>query len=271
MFEKLPQFLTFADGSYAWRATGVRLGKLATKSGMFSKVVVLNAKNLSESKRGHLYHAGARGYGFWRWKPEIIWEQLKSLPQDCPGLWYVDAGCTIFDNEIARARLDEYAQIAREFGWGLAFHLDSRFSDAKYTKELVAQTFGLTEEMLKSGQVQATAIFFANNTEGRALSQAWFEASNRGELFDDTDVRPSAVCADNDFVEHRHDQSVLSALIKSRALSTLPDELNVERATLLTLDPVTVPIVATRHRSLFPTLSMNPLMRFIRLLERTIP
>lgn len=271
MAAQLPAFVTFAEGSHAWRATGVRIGKQAKRSGMFSRVVVLSGNDLEKLIGRVQFDRGSRGYGYWRWKPAVIWEQLQKLPEDCPGLWYVDAGCTIFANETARARMGEYSQISKDFGWGLAFHLGSQYSDAKYTKGLVAQNFNLTAEMLASGQVQATAVYFSNNCDGHSLARAWYEASLREELFDDSDMRPAPECAVTDFVWHRHDQSVLSALVKSNSLRTLPDELNLERAELLSGGTVRFPIIATRHRSRFSSLSMNPAMRFIRMIEQALP
>lgn len=268
--ESLPEFVTFADGSKVWRATGRRLGRQAKKSGYFSKVSVLNAGDLKCSSSEHTHDPNLRGFDFWRWKPEVILQTLDSMSPTCPGVWYIDAGCTVFATEASKKRMMQYSAVAEQNGWGLAFHLDNNFSDARYSKALVLDHFGVSIDDAATGQVQATAIFIRNNQAGKSLARAWYEAALVPELFDDSNNNSRKGPEELSFVGHRHDQAVFSALVKSRSLATLPDELNMDRRLLLGLKSVPFPIVATRHRSRFSSLSMNPVLRMVRLVERLL-
>jgi hypothetical protein len=135
-------------------------------------------------------------------------------------------------------------------------------------------TIPISEELKAAGQVQATAFFISNTKEGLALARKWADLSKQVELFDDSLNVPTPSCPINLYVDHRHDQSVLSLLVKSGQIPLLPDELNQERSTTLNQisdQGVKVPILATRHKSFFSTLSMHPAARAVRAIEGLMP
>jgi hypothetical protein len=137
-----------------------------------------------------------------------------------------------------------------------------------------AQVFLLSPKLQAVGQVQATAFFIVNSQDGLELAHEWASLSKRVDLFDDSSNAPSHYCRPGVYLDHRHDQSVLSLLIKATGIPLLSDELNQERSTTLaqlSLEGVRVPIVATRHKGNFSTLSMNPVARAVRAIEGLMP
>ncbi len=269
-----PAFITFADGRYAWRATGRRILRQASGSGYFSSSTLKNSQDPTRTREFGEMDSAARGFGYWRWKPQIVYQQLQSLPSSVPGLWYVDAGCTIFNSSEAKSRMEEYLEFGLANQVGTFFQLSKSFSDLSYTKRLTHATIPISLERQKEGQVQATAFFIANSSGGKELVSQWASLSRHAELFDDSSNIASEYCPAGQYVDHRHDQSVLSLLVKSRDIALLPDELNQDRKTTVleqTENRVSVPIVATRHKSTFSTLSMNPMLRAVRALEGLIP
>lgn len=270
----LPAFLTFAGGTYAWRATGRRILRQAAASLYFSSAKLLGPE---DPDRLHTYgelDSSTRGYGHWRWKPQIVYQEMQALPRSIPGLWYVDAGCTIFRSPAARARMVEYLDFGLENGVGTFFQLPSIYSDLSYTKSLTHSAIPIATNLQAAGQIQATAFFISNTIDGVSLVRKWADLSRQVELFDDSSNVPAPSCPENLFVDHRHDQSVLSLLVKSEQIPVLSDELNQERSTTLrevSEGGVDLPIVATRHKSHFSTLSMNPAARAVRAIEGLIP
>lgn len=263
----LSNLVSFADGSSAWRLTGGRLRRQAINSGYFSRVEVLNARDVSEVELDR----SARGFGHWRWKPEIILSRLRALEPWVDGVWYIDAGCSIFNSIPAQLTMQRFSDIAMSNKIGLFFQLEYPYTDANFTKHSVAQCLGARASDLESGQFQATAFFVRRTPEGIKLVEDWTQLSRQGWPFDDSfDVSATDSML---YGGHRHDQSVLSLLLKMRGYVGLQDELNVDRTDLLrdmSLGTNARPIVATRHRSFFSDLRMNPLSRGIRAAQALI-
>lgn len=269
-----PTFLTFAGGGYSWRATGRRILRQASKSSYFSSSVLKGPIDEARSAEFGELDFASRGLGYWRWKPQIVHQQLQALPNSVPGLWYVDAGCSIFTTPTARYRMAQYLEFGLANKVGTFFQLSDSFSDLFYTKHLTHTAIPIHSYRQREGQVQATAFFIANTSEGKDLAHEWASLSRQVELFDDSSNAPHENCPSSSYVDHRHDQSVLSLLVKERGIPLLPDELNQDRKTTLVLQSenrVGVPILATRHKSNFSTLSMNPLLRAVRALEGLMP
>lgn len=271
---ELPAFLTFAGGNYAWRATGRRILRQATTSMYFSSAELRGPEDPERSKIFGELTLSSRGYGHWRWKPQIVYQKLQALPKSIPGLWYIDAGCTIFTSSTARTRMREYLDFGLQNGVGTFFQLPNTYSDLSYTKNLTHMAIPISQDLQSAGQVQATAFFISNTKEGLSLARKWADLSMQVELFDDSSNIPTPSCPKNLYMDHRHDQSVLSLLVKSGQIPLLPDELNLDRSTTLQQasdQGVKVPILATRHKSYFSTLSMHPAARAVRAIEGLMP
>jgi hypothetical protein len=212
-----------------------------------------------------------RGLGHWRWKPELVMKALRELRKDEIGLWYLDAGCSVFSGPREQASMRRYFEFGTSNPYGLFFQLEYPYTDANYSKRRVAEHLCASETDLRSGQFQATAFFVRNTPEAFELIEEWVGLSRKGWPFDDNNNEATEFS--DAFGGHRHDQSVLSLLLKSRGYLGVPDELNVNRLELLRhLRECNNerPLVATRHRSYFSDLGMNPLSRALRGIQSLI-
>lgn len=168
----------------------------------------------------------------------------------------------------------QYLDFGLENRVGTFFQLPSIYSDLAYTKGLTHSAIPISSDLQAAGQIQATAFFISNTSDGLSLAGKWADLSRQEELFDDSSNAPYPPFPEDLYVDHRHDQSVLSLLVKSVRIPVLSDELNQERSTTLhqvSEGCVEVPILATRHKSNFSTLSMNPAARAVRAIEGLIP
>lgn len=268
-----PAMISFADGSSSWKLTGRRLLRQAKNSGFFSLVEVFNTEKLQTlTERAHDLEFAGRGLGYWRWKPLLVSTYLSKLPKEIPGLWYVDAGCSIFSDESSKNQMQiAHASLERS-DVGVFFQLPADYCELRYSKRPAIEFFSLSPSQLESGQIQATAFCIKNSKSGIDLAMEWERLSQNKALFDDSNDEPFS--QSHTFVGHRHDQSILSMLLKERNVPALPDFINVDRGMLLKdikRGTVTFPIIATRHQSLFDNLSMAPLPRAIRWLQRLLP
>jgi len=159
-----------------------------------------------------------RGHGLWIWKP---WSILNVLNQATDGdtVIYLDAGCTVQKTQMSHQRYHEYLAHIRRHDF-LFFQM--AFPEYWFTKQLVLDHFKLDNDSRSSGQVAATAIGFLANDVSRQFVTSWLDACSieNGRLL--WDVKRDL--ESKDFIAHRHDQSVLSCLVKSRDYRTLPDE-----------------------------------------------
>ena len=270
-----PAMVAFADGSWLMKRTGARLGRQGLQSDYFSQISVLSSRDLGFSAPlsvSQTWDRHTRGFGYWTWKPWAILEALKRLPSGVPGVWYVDAGCTISASPEASARMREYLDHGSAQDWGFGFQLDDEFNEVKYTKPEVIEHFRLPVPAVNSGQIQATCIFIRNNSDGLEIIRAWADSTRYEWLFDDSHD-PNQRLNNVAFEEHRHDQSVFSALAKLRSGVHLRDELHdflYENDRHKLHETFRRPLNATRIRTGFSSASMNPTIRGLRLLERGI-
>jgi hypothetical protein len=215
-------FLTFGDGSFAFRRAASRLKREALSTGIFSKAL---AYHLSDIKKRHphfwkehrnfiLDEKNRRGLGYWLWKPYLIHATLQSLSEN-DVLLYGDCGC-----EFYAEREDELLRFlpSSEDGWDLSFFhgrfgLNDKWKVREWTKPSVISHFGLSECALDQPQVLATVIAAKNTEFARNLLGRWFSACvfEQYRLLVD-DEHPDLSTG---MIEHRHDQAILTGIISS--------------------------------------------------------
>jgi hypothetical protein len=100
----------------------------------------------------------------------------------------------------------------------------SSFKECEYTKGDVLHELDFTRpEQLDSNQIMATIIIIKNTNKTQQFINTWYETmrKNNYSMCDDT---PSIVSNHNKFIDHRHDQSVFSVLVKKNKIQYIPDE-----------------------------------------------
>ena len=76
---------------------------------------------------------------------------------------------------------------------------------------------------MQTDQIMATVIFFLNNSENKQLVDTWYNICQEQNYRYLTDV-PSIVPNHTAFRERRHDQSILSLLLKTAGIQPILDE-----------------------------------------------
>jgi hypothetical protein len=160
-----------------------------------------------------------RGYGLWVWKPWAVLEVMKSVQQG-DIVFYLDAGCTVHTSPKSKLRYQWYINHIREHE-NLFFGLPQ--AEFNYTKKEAIEHFQLSEQEVNSGQLVATIQGHLVSEKQLKFVKDWLYACtlDSGRLLKDVGVLQ---IEDERFIDHRHDQSVLSCLAKSKGITTLPDE-----------------------------------------------
>ncbi len=199
-----------------------RIARQAQEMDFFDEIETLTESDLDAQyveKHKHLLKRGVRGFGYWIWKPYVIWRALQSMA-DGDELYYVDAGCHF--NPKGRSRMFEYAETLRENALGLAgFELTPDCSVGAFTKMDLLAHMGMVnrEDLLSCAQICATHVFCRKNEKVLAFLADWLQICEHIHLVDDS---PSVLPNVSNFVEHRHDQSVFTLLCLQYGAALLP-------------------------------------------------
>jgi len=125
----------------------------------FDYIVELTSENIAElcphtsSFYKDVLRSDVPGYGYWSWKPELIFRIASGELGQVGQIVWIDSGCEILANPVTRKRFLDRIQTAQDSsGW---FHtLES--SDKQYTKNEVIRKFpDVDQEALDAPQFQA--------------------------------------------------------------------------------------------------------------------
>lgn len=125
-------------------------------------------------------------------------------------LMYCDAGCHI--NKNAKNKFFEYTKIVEKYNFHVAE--GTGYPEFEWSKMDLIDLLKPTQEQLKADQIMATHIFLIKNEYTYNLIKKWNNLMSIENLhyFDDS---PSILPNIDGFKESRHDQSVLSLLLKT--------------------------------------------------------
>lgn len=211
--------MTYGDRTFAQGRE--RLAAEARQTGLFSRVLVYTeatpsvaARKAAQCDEFRDVCGRQRGGGYWLWKPFVVLEALASLPEGAVLVW-ADAGCEIKEphGELALA----VAAVAR----GEPCFLASPWGGPRhaFVKGDIVATLLPRDRREAFWQGRAFCIesnrFVIRKCEWTvALIAAWESAARaHPHLFSD---QPSAAPNQDGFIENRHDQSVLQALLHER-------------------------------------------------------
>ena len=215
--------ITFGDGSYRWRQAGKRLARQAKQSGWFASIHRWTARRLHRDipkfarENPFLDLEGSRGYGYWLWRPYILQNELKSLsPGDC--LLYLDAGCQLNITASSIQRFSQYLALVQANG-GMVMRMDVPL--ASWCKRDLLDQFGLGDDV--RGVVEPGVMFLRKTEENLQLIADWIRwgRANHYHYLDDS---PSLLRNAPEFREHRHDQAIVSCLLLTHSLYSIPQE-----------------------------------------------
>jgi len=251
-------FITFGGGGRNYERAAKRLVR---QSAAFPEIVSAKALVASDLDAG--YHAQfpnfaqryPRGFGLWSWKPYLIKQYMDTMPEG-EFLLYLDAGCEL--NRDGLVRFQDYLAFAQQYD---AFITQPFGRNIVWTKS--DPRLFPSAEFAKDYQLQSGILLLRNCDRIRSLVLDWLDMCtlDDGYLLKDVTDEPQRP----DFIEHRHDQSCLSAVAAKHRIKGFPDETwfptSPIRAYLM--NTANKPILALRNTD---GISYLPLMRFVRAL-----
>ena len=142
----------------------------------------------------------SRGGGFWLWKPFIVQQTLSKI-KDGDILIYADSGGCFFDTQRLSNLIENFKLSKSDF---LCFQ--TKWKENLFTIKEVFKHFNTTVKDQNSGQIAATWFILKKSSHSISIVNEWLNtAVNYPHLFSLKDQPP---------VLHRHDQSVLSCILK---------------------------------------------------------
>jgi hypothetical protein len=217
-------FLTFGGGLPKYHEAVERILKQA-QDFPFDKIIGYTEKDLQEkfpefwSKHKNFILNNRRGYGYWIWKSFIILDTLKQLNEG-DILVYLDCGCEL--NKKGLKRFMEYIELVKVHD-RMFFHLEDEHTENRWTKMDLIRYLGIeNQSFLNKSQSQGGLQFHKKIEANIKLLEEYYNICvNNYNLIDDS---PSITRNHPHFREHRHDQSLISLLVKKNNYFTLRDE-----------------------------------------------
>ena len=152
-----------------------------------------------------------RGAGWWRWKPYYLLRELRSVP---PGDVIVHAD---YDLVFSASPAALWCLGQNERRGVASFHFPC-LTDRAWTKRETAVAVDATAAQLDSSTLYAGLLVVRRTPEAESFLEEWLALTLRGELATDHLEQNQ----DPKFIAHRHDQALLSLLIKKRRLKSFP-------------------------------------------------
>lgn len=218
------QLITFATSKYFLGAE--RLVRSAKDH--FGHCTICGPECLDHFMRRHPIMRNPRGFGYWAWKPYIILKALRDRPGasvmysdslvdlvSSPGpLFNLDADITLFDQE----------------------HVHGRF-----TRRDCLMLMGCDTPEARNGlTLNAAYCIFHDTFKAREFLTEWLEWCLNEQAIGDV---PSVLAPEHpEFVDHRHDQSILTNLALLRGIMPHPSPCQNE------MRPRPYPQVVNHHR-----------------------
>jgi hypothetical protein len=159
----------------------------------------------------------SRGAGYWLWKSYIINKTLESMSEE-DVLFYSDSGITFINN------IDPLIEkLNRSENGILLFELEDYHTNKKWTKRDTFYYMGCdSAEYSDRTQILASYIILRKNNFTVSFIKEWLNFSQDSRIITDS---PNECGLPNyeEFIDHRHDQSILSLLGRKYQIDTLPD------------------------------------------------
>jgi len=229
-------FITFGGPSENYHRAVVRLCEQASEFQLFDEVIGFTDHDLKDDaefweRHGDFMESHKRGYGYWIWKSYLNYKMLDRI-EEGDIVVYCDSGCELRKEYIQRMR--EYFDIVTNSDKGI-IGMTLCFHERHWTKMDTFVAVGGNEFVNDDYQVVATAIIYKKCANTVSLIPQWYNlCCNHAIITDAPSVLPNAP----DFIEHRHDQSVFSLLMKKHGFERLGYEIEEQRP---------VPIFAARN------------------------
>jgi len=216
--------VTAGLGSYKWQLAGRRLARQANRSHLFSTVEAYDLVSLRRyipefyDEHGQFISENARGYGYWLWRPYLLLKKIKSLKED-EMIVFLDAGCELNINFESERRFLDYVKIAKDSGICI---MRTSYLLTSWCKQDTLNSLSIRSDS-SIRTVEPGVLFLTKSDVNTELMEQWIYWSTKSN-YHHLDDSPSKAPNGLNFVEHRHDQSLLTALLADRPDSTIEQE-----------------------------------------------
>ncbi len=149
-----------------------------------------------------------KGGGYWLWKPYFINKVMNECNE---GDWIIYTDSALYFNRNLKEHLDAYIRQNKKF-----IVQETRFLEKQFTKADVLEALDCNDsKYINSKQIAATVIVMQNCQESKEIVAEWLKYSQNKKLITDEIIIPNC----KEFIENRHDQSLLSLICKKRMVT----------------------------------------------------
>lgn len=206
--------LTYADNNFTQAA--FLLKKSARRHGVLdSRVYAPSDAPLVEARRLHPeIMSSQRGAGYWLWKPFIILDVLRSVP-DGTVVLYTDSAMTFIADPGKLLSLGQDHPVC-------LFHMIGRLQGEWTKRDCFVEMGADAEEFWSLPQLMGGIQLYRAGPEARDFVSSLIAAmASKSTIADATNIHGLPNLPG--FKDHRHDQSVLTILAKQRGAAIFPD------------------------------------------------
>lgn len=192
-------FISYGDQHFKMSLDRIR--KEAENLKIFDKIITYTPADFSDDFKKHPLLKYKRGGGYWVWKAYFVLKTLEEMGED-DILFYADSGCNLFPPRS----WEKYFKFLRHKDI-VCFKIVRRCG--AYTKKNVLEYFTpqLGPYWRHYYQIAATTFFMRKNAFTLDFTKEWFSLFTEDMILDSTEPQHEG------FIEHRHDQSILSGLL----------------------------------------------------------
>jgi hypothetical protein len=194
-----------------------RICNQAKQFNIFDDIFSYTEKDLMDdlefwNKHSDFILNNTRGYGYWLWKPYLIKKTLDKI-NDGDTLLYADCGCEL--NINGKPKIYDFINTVK---MKKIIATSATSSDYDYTKMDLIKYLHMEDniELLKKPHIQATVLLLVKTSEIIELVNEWYNIGSSDYHF--INDSPSINNNFKNFIEHRHDQSIFSLLVKKNNL-----------------------------------------------------
>lgn len=209
------RLITFGGNGINYYSAVNRLIEQANRLNFFDEIIgytdidLQQFSNFWDSHKNFIIN-NKKGYGYWLWKPFLILESLKNLNYG-DIIFYLDCGCELDNDNINSLNCLIQNVIKHEI---------------LYTSTHRMESYWTKKDLIHKLNINADDSFFLHNAQIQAGALIIMKTANTVKLYEDIyniccsdnyhyiDDTPSILPNNNPFYNHRHDQSILSLMIK---------------------------------------------------------
>lgn len=202
-----------------------RIGKEAKNLGIFDKIILYTPKDLPDYIKASPLMAYKRLGGYAVWKSYIIYFTYYNILHKGDVLVYVDAGCTLKESKDWDEWLDLLKKENRtivfqyrsdyDYGWHI-FGDNANVRNGNWMKKSCQEYFSnmfVDDDWLNCNKLWSGALLLSKGVGRNEMLDNWFTTTLLHPFLSIDVYGREVVEQEHNFVQHRHDQTLLSIFV----------------------------------------------------------